>query len=310
MKVSFVIPTLNRVNELERLLQSFLYQTQKPDEIIIVEQGDEHLSTIGLKHHNTLPIHIYNVDFESLTKARNFGVEKSSGDIIGFLDDDIVLTKNYVENIKRFFSSHPGTLGVQGVITNFRQGHTKKVGGNPFVYSLYNVFAKFFLLNNSSDKNRLLWSGRNQYASKVNKIMNCEWLSGIGNYHRRVFDEFTFDEFLDGYALGEDKLFSYPISEKYQKSLCVDPEIQCEHHHAPLGRPQDKKWVEMKIYYTYYLWSKLFKKRGFFAYLAFFWASVGDLFIVFFSVILFQNTFKFLWWHIICYAKLLFGKHI
>ena len=103
MHISFIIPTLDRVKDLERLLKSFLTQTKKPDEIIIVEQGDRYFNTSTLQHFNTLPIKVYHVDFKSLTKARNFGVEKSSGDVVGFLDDDIVLDKDYVEKIEHFF---------------------------------------------------------------------------------------------------------------------------------------------------------------------------------------------------------------
>ena len=267
------------------------------------------IDTSTLQHFNTLPIKVYHVDFKSLTKARNFGVEKSSGDVVGFLDDDIVLDKDYVEKIEHFFSKNSEALGVQGVITNFEEGHTKKVGGNSFIYKMYNYLAKIFLLNNSSTKNKLLLSGRNQYASRVEKIINCEWLSGIGNYRKIVFEEFTFDENLKGYALGEDKLFSYPIFEKHPTSLFVDPEIRCEHHHADSGRPKDKKWVEMKVNYTYYLWVKLFKKKGLRARFSYVWANIGDVKIVFLSVLLRQNSLRFWWWHVIFYMKLLFGKN-
>ena len=114
-----------------------------------------------------------------------------------------------------------------------------------------------------------------------------------------------FDEKLKGYALGEDKLFSYPIFESYPNSLFIDPKIKCEHCHADSGRPQDKKWVEMKIEYTYYLWKKLFAKKGFKARVAYWWANIGDLKIVFLSVILRQNSFKFWWWHVKGYWKIL-----
>ncbi len=305
--ISFIIPTVQRYKDLEKLLESFVIQTKTPDEIIIVEQGSTETERLVEKF-SKLSITYFNVNFRSLTKARNFGVKKARGDIIGFLDDDIVLDKNYVENVKDFFSEHTQALGVQGVITNFEQGHAKKVGGNTIVYTLYNAFAKVFLLNNSSSKNKLLLSGRNQYASRVSKIQNCEWLSGIGNYRKKVFEEFTFDESLKGYALGEDKLFSYPIFERYPKSLYIIPSIQCEHHHAESGRPKDKKWVKMKINYTYYLWKKLFKKHGFLAKMSYLWANLGDVIIVLFSILLFQNNITFLWWHIVGYISLLWKK--
>src|SRR3989339_6793 len=305
LKVSFIIPTLNRSQELKRLLDSFACQSLKPDEIIIVDQGCGLYNFTTLQLYNSLNIKYHNVDFKSLTKARNFGVKQATGDIVGFLDDDVVLGKDYVKNILLFFDEHPQARGVQGLITYFKVGHVEKVGGSKFIYKLYNLFAKVFLLNNSSSRNKLLMSGRNQYAYDVKDVQACQWLSGIGNYKREVFDEFSFDENLKSYALGEDKLFSYSIFKKYSDSLFVDPQIKCEHHHADSGRPKDEEWVKMKVQYTYYLWKKLFYSHGFLACLSFFLANLGDLLAVFFSVLLRQNRFKFWWWHVREYIKLL-----
>ena len=300
-----VIPTIDRLQELKKLLASFATQTVKPYEIVIVDQSKEPF-TGWLKEFKDLPLKIYPVNFQSLTKARNYGVSRCGGDVIGFLDDDIILDKDYVKNILQFFVVYPQALGVQGLITNFEVNHTAKVGGNRFIYRLYNWFAKIFFLNNSSRTNRLLWSGRNQYASRVDKVARCEWLSGIGNYRREVFDEFSFDENLDGYALGEDKLFSYPIFEKHSDSLFLDPAMKCEHHHNVSGQPQSRAWVKMKVCYTYYLWNKFFRKHGFLAYFSYIWANIGDLITVLFSIILYQNRPKFFWWHLVEYSKIVF----
>lgn len=315
LRIGFIIPTLGRPQELKRLFDSFAVQTIKPDEIIVVDQGGRDNETWNsstgsrqVMEHGA--VKYFAVDFQSLTKARNFGVKQANGDIVGFLDDDIVLDEDYVKNILSFFELHPSAKGVQGLITNFEAGHTQKVGGNKVVYKLYNLFAKVFLLNNSSSCNKLLKSGRNQYASRIKHVVNCEWLSGIGNYRKEVFNEFAFDEDLKGYALGEDKLFSYPICQKYPGSLFIDPSIRCEHHHADSGRPQDEEWVRMKIVYTYYLWKKLFYPQGFLAYLSYLWANLGDLLIVFFSVLFRQNKFKFLGWHIKWYWNILCKKNI
>lgn len=307
MNISFIIPTVDRITSLDALLSTFATQTVIPDEIIIVEQGLDSSQQLSGKY-PTLPIRYFHVSFRSLTSARNFGVSKSAGEIIGFLDDDVLLNNNYVKGILSFFERHKTALGVQGVITNFEEGHREKVGGSVIVYSLYNILAKLFLLNNSSNKNKLLLSGRNQYASRVAAVDTCEWLSGIGNYRRSVFSEFNFDETLKGYALGEDKLFSYPIQKKYPHSLYVDPVIQCEHHSVSKGKPEAERWVHMKITYTYYLWEKLFATKGVVALAAYWWANVGDIGMVILSVILRKNTVLFLWWHVREYSCLLWKK--
>jgi len=305
MSLSLIIPTIGRGEDIKKLLSSFNDQIIKPTEIIIIEQGSKDLEDIATSFFG-LEIKYFYLEKKSLTAARNFGVSKATGDIIGFLDDDIILDKKYVQNIYTFFEQHQNALGVQGLITNFVSGHTKKVGGNTTVYFLYNGIAKIFLLNNSSKTNKLLLSGRNQYASDADKIITCEWLSGIGNYKKQVFDEFTFDESLGGYALGEDKLFSYPIQEKYPNSLYLDPNIRCEHHHAEDGRPKGQNWVKMRVYNTWYLWDTLLAKKGVKAQIAFWWANIGDIKIAFLGFLLRKNSFMFVVWHICEYWKLVF----
>jgi len=290
-----------------RLLHSFVSQSVVPDRILVVDQGHEPLT--GLEQSfPTLPLVYHHVSFQSLTKARNVGVSLSSSDCIGFLDDDVVLSSTYVERVRAFFSVHPNALGVQGVITDFETGHAKKVGGNRLVYRVYNMFASIFFLNHSSKTNKLLLSGRNQYASRPTGIQSCEWLSGIGNYRRRVFDTYSFDEYLKGYAFGEDKLFSYRIFQDYRNALFLDPAIQCEHRHATDGRPTDKAMVRMKIRYTFYVWQKLFSSRGITAWLAYWWANVGDMFVVACSVLFGTHTLQFLWWHIVEYWHIVWTR--
>lgn len=309
MTLSIIIPTVNRPTELRRLLDSFKNQ-QDVDEIIIVEQGSAETKKI-VGEYPSLPIVYLFHSVRSLTQARNVGVRKATGDIIGFLDDDIILEKDYTKNIKNFFENHKDALGVQGVITNFEAGHTTKVGGSRLVYTIYNVLAKVFLLNNSSRKNTLQWSGRNKYASRVSSTLPCQWLSGIGNYRKAVFENHKFDEHLTGYAFGEDKLFSYPLYQKQQDSLFVDPSIRCSHEYADAGRPQKKDWVDMKINYTYYLWRVLFSKKQPLSWFAFWWANLGDCFVVFISVVLRQYPFRFLGWHIAGYWRILWkGKQV
>ncbi|MBI5728356.1 MAG: glycosyltransferase family 2 protein [Candidatus Magasanikbacteria bacterium] len=297
MRFSLVIPTVNRPVELLRFLESVNNQTVKPDEIIVVIQGVSDAKR-AVAVYPRLPISVVEMNEASLTKARNAGVAKSTGEIVGFVDDDCILEPDYVEKIMAFFTIHPAARGVQGIITNFEAGHTAKVGGRTGVYRCYNILAKIFLLNNSSFRNKLLLSGRNQYASRVVSVQPCEWLSGIGNYRREIFQEFHFDEMLQGYALGEDKLFSYPIAMKYRDNLFVDPNIRCAHEYGAAGRPAGYDQVRMKVRYTYYLWKKLLRPKGIHARLAYWWANFGDLVVVLLAVVARQKTFTYWRWHV------------
>ncbi len=304
MRLSLVIPTVDRPHCIRTLLQTLALGTVLPDEIIIVDQGG---SAQGMREaFSNLPIRYEQVAFRSLTKARNHGVRIASGDVIGFLDDDIEVDPTYTERIKKFFVLHPQALGVQGLITNFTEGHTNKVGGSQSLYAGYSLVARMFLLNRAGTKNRLLLSGRNQYVSHPKTVIACEWLSGIGNYRRQVFAEFAFDESLPGYALGEDKLFSYALYKKYHGTLWLDPSIRCRHLQAgTTGRPENQALVHMKVYNTWYVWKQLCAPAGWRALLSFWWANIGDILVVFAASLLGHATWRFFAWHIQEYSQLI-----
>lgn len=307
MTVSIIIPTIGRQDELYRLLDSFAIQSKMPDQIIIIDQNKENNNESLRKYIDQLPIVYVHADFQSLTKARNLGVTYATSDIIGFLDDDIILEQDYIAAVLSFFHKNRTALGVQGLITNFDEGHVKKIG-NMFLYTCYRYMALLFFLNRSGKRNKLLLSARNVYASNIARVQTCEWMSGIGNYKRQVFTTYAFDESLGGYALGEDKLFSYPIHQQHPGTLYISPAIRCEHHHAETGRPTDERWVQMRVDNTYYIWKTLCAHKGILAWLAFWWANLGDVLVSFFGAITGKQPFGMVYWHARAYIRLLWKK--
>ncbi len=302
MRISIVIPTVGRFDSLAHLLESFVIQTRTVDEIVIVDQ-----SVDGWKEKEVwqkkLSIVYIHTDVRSLPKARNVGVAKSSGDVIGFLDDDIVLSSTYIQQLHSFFETHPDALGVQGVIENFVDGHVQKVGST-FWYALYARLSRFFCLNTAGKENKIFLSGRNCYAANPSTIIVSQWLSGIGNYRRSVFLDHSFDEHLLGYALGEDKMFSYGVYRQHTQSLFTDPSIKCSHYHASGGRPEQRGWARMKVYYTFYFWHTYFAHIPM-AYIAFWWANMWDVLLSGIAVLLGRQSFRVWFWQAVYYLYVL-----
>jgi glycosyltransferase involved in cell wall biosynthesis len=92
LKLTLIIPTLNRpkavLNMISRI-SSFEYLS-RPNQIIIVDQSDIPLKgTDVTKMCCDLKIDLFRLDFKSLTKARNLGVQHAKNNIIVFSDDDI-----------------------------------------------------------------------------------------------------------------------------------------------------------------------------------------------------------------------------
>jgi GT2 family glycosyltransferase len=91
MKISDIIPTIQRTSLL-RCLKS-LYK-QDYDELIIVKDKSK-----------------------CVANARNRGIRMAKGDILIFIDDDIIVSPDFIEKGKQFFQKYQDTDLMQGGIS-------------------------------------------------------------------------------------------------------------------------------------------------------------------------------------------------
>ena len=108
MKVSVIIPTYNRPGYLAQAVHSVLQQTQPVFEIIIVDDGSlpiHHPKIAALKQLDDC-ISVFNFPKnKGASAARDYGLEKSDGDYIIFLDDDDLLHPDMVESNLKIFNA-------------------------------------------------------------------------------------------------------------------------------------------------------------------------------------------------------------
>ena len=94
--VSIIIPTYNREKYLEEAILSIINQTYKNFEILVIDDGskENYAERICNKYNNCTYLYKKN---GGVSSARNFGIKKSKGDFIAFLDDDDVWKINKLE---------------------------------------------------------------------------------------------------------------------------------------------------------------------------------------------------------------------
>lgn len=101
--ISIIVPVYNVEPYLERCIQSLVNQTYKNIEIILINDGSTDLSgaicdTYALKDNR---IKVYHISNGGSSIARNYGLKKSQGDFIGFVDsDDWIKPDMFFELIK------------------------------------------------------------------------------------------------------------------------------------------------------------------------------------------------------------------
>jgi GT2 family glycosyltransferase len=236
-------------------LDSIAAQTLLPQEIVIVDASDtldlaERLDTwSGRDKFKILYVH----SEPGLTRQRNIGVRVSSGDFVFFIDDDIVLEREYVAEICKIFEDDPAQEigGVMGDIYESAE-ERKRIGRwQRLVRNL------FFLDDCGSGKFRL--SGRHTTPFGLDEIQSTEYLcGGQVAYRRKVLDELTFDENLKGYGLMEDDDFSYRVSRRYRN--VYTPFAKSRHLRSSTGRLSQRELTKMALNHHIYLFRKNFPK--------------------------------------------------
>lgn len=101
MKFSLIVPVYNRPDEVADLLKSLAEQEDRGFELVIVEDG----STVPClaqaeRYASVFPIQYFAKSNEGRSIARNYGMEKASGDYFVFVDSDCILPPDYFKNLR------------------------------------------------------------------------------------------------------------------------------------------------------------------------------------------------------------------
>jgi glycosyltransferase involved in cell wall biosynthesis len=88
--ISIVVPVYNSEKYLEKCLVSLINQTYKNIEIIVINDGstDGSLDIAKQLAKRDSRVKVYSKKNGGLSSARNHGIEKASGEYIGFVDSD------------------------------------------------------------------------------------------------------------------------------------------------------------------------------------------------------------------------------
>ena len=115
--LSVVIPTHNRLPVLQQALRCLSEGSVRPDEVVVVDDGSEdpveaHLSSTDLGY--TLRVVRFSPG-RGAPSARNAGFEESTGDIVVFMDDDILpdrhMIRYHLEIHEKFPAENYGIMG-------------------------------------------------------------------------------------------------------------------------------------------------------------------------------------------------------
>lgn len=251
--ISVIVPTHDRPESLGRTVRSVLDQSRLPDELIIVNDGDEEIpadiaeavSKAGVRF-------IYRRrERPSLPASRNAGIDASSSDILAFLDDDVELGRDFLAEISDMYNADTdGRVdGIGAVGTDMGiglvSGNRKPDGAKNSLWSIRLWDVLVFLTAHTR------WLPRRCLARSVHlpprlryRLIPAKFLTGGRiSVRRRVVESVRFNEGFTGYAVAEDRDFSYRATQQF--AMFVAPSLKLIHHCERASRPDSFAWGRM-----------------------------------------------------------------
>lgn len=113
MKTSVIIPSYNPTLRLQETLDRLMPQSSFIDELIIIIDNNNYIGfgeSLVEKYAKSLHIKVFSQPNAGRAVSRNRGVEYSSGDIIVFLDDDMLAENNLMEKHIQYHRKNPGII--------------------------------------------------------------------------------------------------------------------------------------------------------------------------------------------------------
>jgi GT2 family glycosyltransferase len=205
---SVLICTFNRHALLERSLHALVERTEeKPDEIVVVNGGDERADAVVRSFFDTrssgtgIQVKLIKTINRNLATSRNVGLPHCTGDIIAMTDDDAEVFPDWVTQMKRVHREHPDAGAVGGPV----------LGTNTF--SLVGKVADAITFPS--------WNAAREVRT----------LPGVNiSYKRRVLERIGLQD--ETLFRGEDVDYNWRVLQLGYK-VYFDPAIKVYHSHRP-----------------------------------------------------------------------------
>ncbi|HLF97486.1 MAG TPA: glycosyltransferase family 2 protein [Methylococcaceae bacterium] len=243
--LTVVIPTRNRPDDLGKAVASILAQSRLPDEFLVVDQsaGEESRTAVEALLSGVPRIrldYIHDPRISGLVEAKQVAAGHATGEIVYFLEDDVVLETDYLEQIERGFAARPEMLGCCGIVTNPPRQP-------PGYAPLFHLFHRGIFRDP-----RVGLFGR--FEGRGHSLIPCPVISGgLSAWRREVFAAVPFDV-ANGFFMLEDMDFSTRVARRFGPRLFLNPNARLAHYCSPVNRDslvprQRRKLVEFIVFY-------------------------------------------------------------
>ena len=150
MRLSVVIPVHNGGDDLQKCLEALMNSTRLPDELIIVDDASTDGSGQLAARFGTVMV-CQTHRPSGPARARNLGAAQSQGDVLLFLDADVMVHANTLAQIECQFTEHPEITALFGSYDDHPL-HRNRI-------SLYKNLQHHFVHQHSQAEASSFWTG-------------------------------------------------------------------------------------------------------------------------------------------------------
>lgn len=183
--ISIIVPVYNSARDLEECL-SALSASLRPDaEIIVVDDGSTDKSAAVAERFGVGVVRL--VKNRGVAAARNRGAREARGEILFFIDADVVIGPGVVSRVVEFFNAHPDVAAVFG-----------SYDASPRATSLvsrYRNLLHHFVHQNGNTEASTFWAGCGAVRREV--------FHAIGGFDDKRFTRPSIEDIELGYRLRE-----------------------------------------------------------------------------------------------------------
>jgi GT2 family glycosyltransferase len=238
-RISLIVATKDRPEDLRKLLNSLSRQSIRPTEIVIVDASREPVDPVLAKFPELTTLYLRHWP-PSAAAQRNAGIRgcDPTSTLIGFADDDTTFEPQAFENMLRFWEdAKPDILGAAFNIRNY-PNRGKSALKNSALAERLGLY--------SSKSGSVSRSGWQTIIEEIAETQFVDWLpSGAVIFRKEVYIQHVFDEFFDSYSYLEDLDFSYTIGRNGRLAVVADSGFS--HFPSPTGRVSARQFGQYEV---------------------------------------------------------------
>ena len=256
IKIDLLVTTYKRLEDLNLLIRNLEDQVYTNFQLQVFDgTPDDTVKTLIENYKNSDRKLNYKIIYHytgcGMTKQRNIAVDKTRGDISIFLDDDVILEDNYLEEVAKVFDyDKSGSIaGLNGYDTKC----SGKIGMRQKILRFFGLFPKM------GNARYLDWGhGTPHYEGDYFQgVRECDLLIGFNMAFRtKILKQFRFDKFFEQYptyVLYDDTDICLRIKKAGYKIVQAG-NARLQHNISPFGRPPAEHYGFQTTFNAYRNW--------------------------------------------------------